>query len=140
MPRPNVAVIMTDQQRADVSRAEGFGLDTTPHLDELGAGGVRFERAYTPIPLCSPARISMLTGRYPGAHRIRENYGLRAAVYDRDLFDVLGAEGYATALIGKNHAHVRPEELDHASVYFHDGQRTGCRTREEEEFDAGSGR
>lgn len=135
MARANIVVIMTDQQRADVSRAEGFPLDTTPFLDGLAGEGTRFERAYTPIPLCSPARVSMLTGRYASAHRVRENYGLGAAVYERDLFDVMGAAGYATALVGKNHAHVRPEALDHARIFFHDGQRTGDRSPEEEAFD-----
>ena len=56
---------MTDQQRADFTRAAGFPLDTMPFLDALGARGQRFERAYTPMPICAPARISLFTGRFP---------------------------------------------------------------------------
>lgn len=48
--RPNIVLIMTDQQRADFAAAEGFALDTTPFLDALGARGARFRHAYTPMP------------------------------------------------------------------------------------------
>ncbi len=45
--RPNIVIIMTDQQRADLTAREGFALDTTPFLDSLAAGGAWFDRAYT---------------------------------------------------------------------------------------------
>ena len=45
--RMNIVLIMTDQQRADICRREGFPLDTTPFLDSLAAGGTWFNRAYT---------------------------------------------------------------------------------------------
>ena len=72
--RPNIVIIMSDQQRADVSAREGFALDTTPFLDALATGGTWFTRAYTSMPACLPARVSMLTGRYPGATRARTNH------------------------------------------------------------------
>jgi arylsulfatase A-like enzyme len=50
--RPNIVVIMTDQQRADVSGREGFPLDTTPFLDLLATQGTWFNRAYTSMPAC----------------------------------------------------------------------------------------
>ena len=43
--KPNIVIIMTDQQRADVCAREGFALDTTPYLDELANQGVWFNRA-----------------------------------------------------------------------------------------------
>jgi arylsulfatase A-like enzyme len=120
--KPNIIVIMTDQQRADVSAREGFPLDTTPFLDEMARSGVWFNRAYTTAPLCSPARISFLTGRYPNAHSVRENRGQRHVRYERDLFDVMKEQGYASALIGKNHTYLKPEEsLDFYSPYNHHG-------------------
>ena len=109
--RPNIVLIMTDQQRADVSAREGFPLDTTPFIDELASRGVWFSRAYTPVPICAAARISLLTGRYPSAHRVRENRGIQYATYHQDLIDVLQANGYATALCGKNHSHLTPERV-----------------------------
>ena len=95
--RPNIVLVMTDQQRADFTRAAGFPLDTMPFLDSLGERGVRFERAYTPMPICAPARISLFTGRYPHAHRVRQNSAIGHAVYARDLVDLLREAGYAPA-------------------------------------------
>ena len=60
--QPNIVIIMTDQQRADFTRSEGFALDTTPFVDALGRSGVRFRNAYTPMPVCAPARCSLFTG------------------------------------------------------------------------------
>lgn len=110
--RPNIIIIMTDQQRADLSRREGFPLDTTPFLDLITARGVSFDRAYTSMPVCAPARVSMLTGRYPSAHRVRTNHNIEDACYELDLFDILRRHGYRTALIGKNHSHLTSENAD----------------------------
>ncbi len=61
--RPNVMIIMTDQQRAGFTAGTGFGLDTMPFCDELAATGTTFTGAYTPMPACVPARTSLLSGR-----------------------------------------------------------------------------
>ena len=53
--KPNIVLIMTDQQRADFFASEGFALDTLPFVDELGQQGTRFCHAYTPMPACAPA-------------------------------------------------------------------------------------
>ncbi|MCC7354850.1 MAG: sulfatase-like hydrolase/transferase [Anaerolineae bacterium] len=135
MQKPNIVIIMTDQQRADASAREGFPLDTTPFLDSLARSGVWFNRAYTSAPVCAPARISMLTGRYPSAHRIRKNRAIHLASYDRDLIDVLREQGYATALAGKNHSHLKPERLDHWFELSHEGGRGEGRTADEMAFD-----
>lgn len=118
---PNVVVVMTDQHRADHCRREGFALDPTPFADELAAQGAWFDRAYTTSPLCSPARTSMLTGRYPTAHRVRENPGRADAVRAGDLVTVLRAQGYATALVGKNHTYLTPSDVDAYLPYDHGG-------------------
>ena len=110
--RPNIVVIMTDQQRADVSRREGFPLDTTPFLDALAQRGQWFDHAYTAVPVCAPARVSFLTGRFPSAHRVRENRGTEYATYQQDLIDVVHSQGYQAGMIGKNHSHLQPERLD----------------------------
>lgn len=133
--RPSVVIVMTDQQRADLSAREGYPLDTTPFLDRLAREGTWFDRAYTPTPVCAPARVSLLTGRYPSATRVRENQGTEHAVYEEDLFDVMRARGYATALVGKNHSHVSPDQLDYASRYMHNGGLEADRSSEERGFD-----
>jgi arylsulfatase A-like enzyme len=137
MPQvPNIVIIMTDQQRADVSAREGFPLDTTPTLDALAREGTWFDRAYTTSPVCAPARVSMLTGRYPAATRVRTNHNIEDATYEVDLVDVLRERGYATAMCGKNHSHLTPARVDHWYPLGHAaGYRQPGRTVQEEAFD-----
>ncbi|MBI3971992.1 MAG: sulfatase-like hydrolase/transferase [Chloroflexi bacterium] len=113
--RPNVLVLMVDQQRADsLGCYGGFGAQVcrTPRLDRLAAEGVRFERAYTPSPLCSPARASLLTGLWPTHHgMIFNSVGREGDFRQRarlpDDMPVLGRlfqdAGYRTAYFGKWH-------------------------------------
>ncbi len=135
--QPNIVVIMTDQQRADFSAAEGFGLDTMPFLDSLGVSGVRFDRAYTPTPVCAPARSSMLTGRFPKATRVRENAGTGNIFGPSDLMTILRQHGYSTGLAGKNHTYLQPEDFDlYAAPYSHVGGPPEWATPDQREFDA----
>jgi arylsulfatase A-like enzyme len=131
----NVVVIMTDQHRADVCAREGFALDTTPHLDALAGEGAWFDHGYTSSPLCCPARTSLLTGRFPAAHRVTTNPAMRLAVADDDLFSTARALGCATALIGKNHTWVTKDDVDTFVEFMHGGQISGPRTDAEAEFD-----
>jgi arylsulfatase A-like enzyme len=63
---PNILLIMTDQQSADaMSCRMGNRYIRTPAMDELAARGISFTRAYTPNPLCVPARTSIFTGQPP---------------------------------------------------------------------------
>ncbi|MBN9391091.1 MAG: sulfatase-like hydrolase/transferase [Chloroflexi bacterium] len=133
---PNIILIMTDQQRADLSKREGFELDTTPFLDSLAQQGRWFNHAYTPMPACAPARTSMLTGRYPNAHGIRENYELYRAVFEQDVFSIMKEQGYRTALIGKNHTYLTAERVDYFANYDHLGSRRKPNSAQEEEFDS----
>lgn len=143
---------MTDQQRADLCAREGYPLDTTPFLDSLAASGMWFDRAYTPVPVCLPARICALTGRWGGATRVRHNSfamedgrvtdtreqggaGTAAPVYTRDIFDVMREQGYRTALVGKNHSHLTPARADYWSMYGHSGGRSDDRNEQELAFD-----
>ena len=136
MPQPSIVVIMTDQQRADLCAREGYPLDTTPFLDRLAGEGTWFDKAYTSNPTCAPARVSLFTGRYPSATRVRCNHNLADATYSQDLIDVLKARGYATAMCGKNHSHLRPERVDHWFPLGHNGgQGQEGRTDEEQAFD-----
>ncbi len=110
--RPNVIIIMTDQQRADLCAREGYPLDTTPFLDSLAKRGAWFDRAYTTTPLCGPARASLVTGRYPSATRCRTNHNLDDVIDCENVFQLFHENGYKTALCGKNHSHLsedRPE-------------------------------
>lgn len=119
--RPNILIVMTDQQRADLRAGRGYALDTMPFLDSFAAEGIDFTRAYTPNPTCLPARVSMFTGRYPSSHLARTNHNAKDAKYTKDLFDIMKEQGYTTAICGKNHSHHNPAEFDFHETCGHLG-------------------
>ena len=128
----NILLIMTDQQRSDLRRGEGYPLDTMPFLDTFAREGVDFGRAYTANPTCMPARVSLFTGRVPSAHRVRTNHNRKDALYTRDMLDVLKAAGYRTALCGKNHSHRKTEDFDFHEACGHLGYEGETNTTEAE--------
>lgn len=62
---PNILFLMSDEHRADVTGYEGNPIVRTPVLDKLARTGVVFRNAYTPSPVCIPARQSMMAGQLP---------------------------------------------------------------------------
>jgi arylsulfatase A-like enzyme len=109
---PNIVFIVSDQHRAGLTKRSGYPLDTSPMLDKLADGGVSFEHAYATCPLCVPSRISMLTGRWPEAHRVRMNLAAKDAFFEKDLYQVAKENGYRTGLAGKNHTYLKEGDLD----------------------------
>ena len=71
--RPHVLLITVDTLRADHLSSYGYHLRTSPMMDKLAQEGVRFDRAYTAIPMTGPSHFSMFTGRYPQEHGARIN-------------------------------------------------------------------
>ncbi len=63
--RPNILFLMSDEHRPDVTGYEGNDVVRTPTLDRLAEGGVVFRNAYTPSPICIPARQCMMAGQLP---------------------------------------------------------------------------
>ena len=110
--KPNILFIVSDQHRVGLTRREGYPLDTSPALDRLAARGVAFDRAYCTAPLCVPSRTSMLTGRWPDAHRVRNNEAPKQAVFEKHLYQIAKENGYKTGLAGKNHTFLREGDLD----------------------------
>ena len=110
MPQPpNVLILLADQLRYDALSCNGAAVCRTPAMDSVGAAGVRFANAFTPIALCTPARASLLTGRYPHNHRQLSNMGNFNGVFDEQLtgqptlFSRLAAAGYRVGYAGKWH-------------------------------------
>lgn len=69
----NLLVIMSDEHQARAMGCAGHPFVKTPHLDRLAARGMRFTDAYTPSPICVPARASFATGKYPHQNRLWDN-------------------------------------------------------------------
>ena len=120
--RPNFVIIITDQQRADLTAREGFPLDLTPFADSIASHGAWFDHAYTPCPASGPARVSLITGRYPKATGTDSNHNIEDAYYIDDLFGVARKSGYKTAMIGKNHTYMKKSSADFWCPYNHLGQ------------------
>jgi arylsulfatase A-like enzyme len=103
--RPNILLIITDQQRFDMLGCAGNRWVKTPHLDRLAATGTRFERAFCAFPLCSPSRFSMFSGVMPSRiHQENNNVvPVPQSVLDHAMGSVLGRAGYETVYGGKIH-------------------------------------
>jgi arylsulfatase len=100
--RYNVLNVISDQHQAACMGCEGHTQALTPNMDRLAASGVRFDRAYTQNPICTPSRVSIFSGQYVHNHGY---YGLSGPTPER-LPGFLGhfkANGYRTAAIGKLH-------------------------------------
>ncbi|MFQ6096981.1 MAG: sulfatase-like hydrolase/transferase, partial [Armatimonadota bacterium] len=106
--RPNLLVIMSDQHNPHVLGCCGDEVVRTPHLDALAHGGVLFENAYCPSPLCVPSRMSFMTSRHPTDNRAWTN----ACQLSSDIptfAHALGAAGYEVVLGGRMHV-VGPDQ------------------------------
>ncbi len=100
--RPNVLFILSDQHNAKCLSYTGMTDALTPNLDQLASEGVRFDNAITQNPICTPSRVSFLSGQYCHNHGY---YGL-AGPNPQGVPSVLGhfrQHGYTTAAIGKIH-------------------------------------
>ena len=114
-PRPNIIYFLADDLGWSDVGWHG-GTIATPNLDRLAAAGARLEQFYV-LPVCSPTRAALLTGRYPIRHGLQlsvvrpwAQYGL--PLEERTLPQALRESGYATAMSGKCHlGHFRPEYL-----------------------------
>jgi arylsulfatase A-like enzyme/Flp pilus assembly protein TadD len=96
-PRPNILLITIDTTRADHVGAYGDAMARTPVFDRLASEGVLFERAVSVAPITLPAHVSLLTGRYPFSHGVRNNGNFRVADDVPTLATALHDRGYRTA-------------------------------------------
>ena len=92
----NVLLVTIDTLRADALGSYG-GRAVTPNLDRLAARGARFAFAHSHAVVTLPSHASILTGRYPYEHGIRDNTGYRLAQTQATAATRLKAQGFATA-------------------------------------------
>ena len=107
--RPHILVLMVDQLAASFLRPYGHRVTKTPTIDRLAEAGVVFENAYTPSPLCAPARASFMTGMLPSRTGVYDNSAEFASSIPT-FAHYLRLEGYRTCLSGKMHF-VGPDQL-----------------------------
>lgn len=115
--KPNVLLILTDDQGWPTLGCYGGQIVPTPHLDRLAAEGARFTDAYV-TSQCTPTRATLLTGQYTARHglwHVLSWYGYPwarmtepafAENYSRDAFTIakgMRAAGYTTGIMGKWH-------------------------------------
>ena len=105
--RPNVIIVLTDDQGysdVGVYGAHGFA---TPNLDRLAAEGVQFTDFYVAAPICSPSRAALMTGSYPVRVGITDVLEPSSPIglnpQEVTIADLLKSVGYATAAVGKWH-------------------------------------
>jgi arylsulfatase A-like enzyme/Flp pilus assembly protein TadD len=98
---PNVVFITIDTLRADHLGCYGYKEIRTPNLDGLAADGIRFERAYTSVPVTLPSHSVMFTGTYPTLNGMHDFSGNKLGPNQTTLASVLKDAGYSTgAVIG----------------------------------------
>ncbi len=127
--RPNIIYICTDQQSETMMSCSGNKYVKTPAMDYIANNGIRFTRAYATNPVCSPSRVSMMTGRFPGyfndndGKQARENGGsmkipeVNDEVKSTTIAAYLKKAGYDLVFGGKEHL---PPSLTPKALGFND--------------------
>jgi arylsulfatase A len=130
--RPNVLVILSDDQGTADLGAGGATDIATPNLDALAKRGVRFTQFYAAAPLCSPSRAGLLTGRRPVRAGMPANAPSRLGVpgtpgEEVTITKMLRASGYATGHVGKWHLGFSTETMPLAQGFDSSfGHMGGC--------------
>ncbi len=115
--RPNIILIHSDQHRFDCVGANGHPFLKTPNLDRLAREGVNFTQAYTPSPICSPERASILCGAWTTQHGClsipnTETYAPADTKFTT-FSHLLNTNGYDLGYVGKYHQEFPGTPLDY---------------------------
>jgi arylsulfatase A-like enzyme len=123
--KPNILVIMTDQQHAGMMSCAGNSYVKTPMMDSLAATGARFELAYCANPVCVPSRVTMLTGVMPSRIGMETNGKGKAKgtpdILEHSMGRVFAKAGYETVYGGKQHVPMTIEDAGFRDIEKNSG-------------------
>ena len=101
--KPNIVIMMCDDQRFDAMSCAGNMVIKTPHMDRLAAEGMYFKNMFVTNSLCAPSRASLLTGLYSHANGVTDNFGKSVPAGIKMLPEYLHEVGYEVGFCGKSH-------------------------------------
>ena len=121
--RPNLVVMMTDDQRFDYLSCEGHPFLKTPNMDRIATEGARCKNMFVINSLCAPSRATLMTGVYTHTHGVIDNMGSAMKPDVIFLPDLLRTAGYETAFCGKSHlpGNFRDRQWDYYFGYRNQG-------------------
>jgi len=100
--KPNIILVMADDQGWGDMAYQGHPLLKTPHFDKAAATGLRFNRFYAAAPVCTPTRASVMTGRHPNRMAAYQ-WGNTLRPQEITVAEALKTAGYTTGHFGKWH-------------------------------------
>lgn len=107
--KPNIILVMADDQGYGDMGYTGHPFVKTPHFDEMSKNSVVFDRFYSAAPVCSPTRASVMTGRHPMRTNV-PNHGHYMRPHEHTVAEAMKKAGYVTGHFGKWHiGSVQPE-------------------------------
>ena len=130
--KPNVIMILADDQGSIDLNCYGASDLRTPELDALASSGVRFTQFYAAAPVCSPSRAAFITGLYPQRAGVSGNVssrrgGIGMPEATQTAAEVFSRNGYATGHVGKWHLGFTPETMPNGQGFAESfGHMGGC--------------
>ena len=101
--RPNIVVMMTDDQRADFMSGAGHPFIQTPNMDRIAKEGAAFKNMFVTNSLCAPSRATLMSGLYSHANGVIDNMGTKLKANITWMPDLLRENGYEVGFVGKSH-------------------------------------
>ncbi len=101
-PKPNIILVMADDQGWGDTGYNGHPFVQTPEMDAMARAGFVLDRFYAAAPVCSPTRASVMTGRNPIRTKVT-NHGRYMRPHEQTIAESLKAADYATGIFGKVH-------------------------------------
>ncbi len=123
--KPNILYIISDDHALQAIGAYGHPitkLAPTPNIDRLANEGALFTENYCANSICGPSRATILTGKHSHANGLMRNDNTKFNGHQPTVANILHANGYQTAIIGKWHLNTRPVGFDHYQILNDQGE------------------